>query len=80
MRCGGSNEGGEKMNNLSAMACKTVPVTIPPDGVAQYLLGLSRLCAEVARNPKLLPSFMRVLRLVPSTLAALQRAQRRLAA
>jgi hypothetical protein len=48
--------------------------------VRNYLLGLSRLALEVADRPSLLPVFLAVLRLVPATLAALQRAQRRLAA
>ncbi len=44
------------------------PVTIPRDHVSQYLLGLSALCAEVAREPRLLPSFVRILARVPSTI------------
>jgi hypothetical protein len=56
------------------------PVTIQHDRVARYLVALSSLCLEIARQPHLLPLFVQVIRLVPSTLAELQWAQRRLAA
>jgi hypothetical protein len=36
-----------------------------------YLQSLSRLCVEVAATPALLPTFLRVLRLVPATVAQL---------
>ena len=79
-------EAASVVNNLTPQGvipknvCTTAPTPIRPDGVSQYLLGLSSLCAEVARNPRLLPVFVRLLARAPSTLAALQRAQRRLAA
>ncbi len=44
-----------------------------------YLLALSRLCQEVAREPRLLPTFFAILRLVPSTVRELEQ-QRRVAA
>jgi hypothetical protein len=56
------------------------PVAIRQDQISRYLLGLAALCLEVSREPRLLPTFVRILARVPSTLAALQRAQRRLAA
>ena len=52
------------------------PVMIRQDHVARYLEGLAALCLEVARQPRLLPLFVRILKLVPGTLAELQRARR----
>jgi hypothetical protein len=45
-----------------------------------YLLGLSRLCAEVAREPALLPWFVQLIVKVPPTLLELRREARRIAA
>jgi hypothetical protein len=48
-----------------------------------YLRGLARLCEEVARQPRLLPVFVRVLAMAPATLRELLRRdcdQRRIAA
>jgi hypothetical protein len=42
-----------------------------------YMLGLSRLCAEVAGTPALLPVFLQVLRLVPVTIARFDRQLKR---
>jgi hypothetical protein len=44
------------------------------------LLGLAQLCAEVAERPYLLPVFLQVILLVPTTLASLRKDTRRLAA
>ena len=67
---------------------ETGPVTIPEvyrtvhqtsaahDCVAQYVKALGWLCVEVARQPKLLPVFLRLLTLVPRTVEQLQRARR----
>jgi hypothetical protein len=55
----------------AAMMIKSLrpaPVVIRQDGVARYLLGLSALCAEVARESRLLPTFVRILARVPATL------------
>jgi hypothetical protein len=52
----------------------------PVPSITSYLRAIARLALEVADRPSLLPVFLAVLRLVPSTIAALQRAQRRLAA
>jgi hypothetical protein len=41
--------------------------------VRRYLLGLLALCAEVADDPRLLPDLVRILRLVPPTLAQMLR-------
>jgi hypothetical protein len=38
-----------------------------------YLLALSKLAAEVGNNLRLLPSFISILRLIPSTVRALVR-------
>ena len=65
---------GHKPKNVSA----TAPTPIPRDHVSQYLLGLSRLCVEVARNPRLLPVFLRIVARVPRTIESLR--SRRLAA
>ena len=51
------------------------PVTVQRDHVRLYLLALSRLALEVSRNPRLLPSFLRIVARVPSTLAALEGAR-----
>jgi hypothetical protein len=48
--------------------------------VARYLLALAALARECADKPALWPVFLRVLRLVPSTVAELEREGRRLAA
>jgi hypothetical protein len=50
--------------------------------VRSYLMGLSRLCAEVSRDPRLLPEFLLIILRVPSTLAGLgcAKAKRRIAA
>ena len=61
-----------------AQAREPRPVTIRPDGVSQYLLGLAALCVEVARNPRLLPVFLRIVARVPRTIESLR--SRRLAA
>jgi hypothetical protein len=45
-----------------------------------YLLALSRLCREVADEPRLLLPFLRILAMVPATLRELQREQKRMAA
>jgi hypothetical protein len=45
------------------------------DHVGLYLEGLAALCLEVAR-PRLLPTFLCILALVPGTLADLQRSRR----
>ncbi len=50
----------------------TVPTPIRRPCVKSYLRSLSSLCVEVARSPQLLPSFVRILRLTPGTLAGLQ--------
>jgi hypothetical protein len=47
------------------------------DRIGDYLLGLSRLCLEVAREPWLLPLFVQLVALVPATIAALRREERR---
>ncbi len=60
------------MNNLPAIASRSAPVTIRPDGVAQYLLALASLCVEVARSPRLLPVFLHVIARVPSTVEQLR--------
>jgi hypothetical protein len=41
--------------------------------VTTYLRGLSMLCMECAAQPRLLPVFLRILAMVPSTVAELQR-------
>jgi hypothetical protein len=45
-----------------------------------YLRELSRVCAVVIREPRLLPVLIGILRLVPQTLMELRRVDRRLAA
>lgn len=47
------------------------------DRIARYLEGVARLCIEVSRQPELLPSFLAVVMLVPSTLAELAGAKRK---
>jgi hypothetical protein len=39
---------------------------------SQYLTALGKLCAEVARNPTLLPTFIAILKLVPGTVRELR--------
>jgi hypothetical protein len=39
--------------------------------IRRYLHALSKLCAEVAAEPKLLPTFLQILLLVPRTVAEL---------
>ena len=51
----------------------------PTPSVEGYLYQLALLCLEVIRRPSLLPVFLGVLRLAPSTIEAL-RAERKLAA
>jgi hypothetical protein len=43
-------------------------------------MGLSRLCAEVARRPELLPLLIGILRLAPGTIIGLGRERKRIAA
>ena len=43
------------------------------DRVDTYLLALGALCLELARAPRLLPVFLRVIQLAPSTVAELLR-------
>jgi hypothetical protein len=45
--------------------------------IERYLRGLGSLCSEVSSQPRLLPVFLAVLRLVPGTIAELQRESRR---
>jgi hypothetical protein len=44
--------------------------------ISGYLEALGTLCIETSRNPKLLPVFIAVLRLVPRTITELERAER----
>lgn len=44
------------------------PVTVQRDHVRLYLVALSRLALEVSRNPRLLPSFVRIVSHVPRTI------------
>jgi hypothetical protein len=46
--------------------------TAPTRGTV-YFEGLARLCIETSRNPRLPRSFWAVLKLVPATIATLQR-------
>ena len=46
--------------------------------IRAYLLGLSRLCAEVARRPELLRHFFQVVALLPQTIKALRNEAERL--
>jgi hypothetical protein len=48
--------------------------------VALYLEALAKVCLEVAAEPRLLPTFLRLVALVPATVAALRHEERRLAA
>jgi hypothetical protein len=50
--------------------------------IRAYLLGLSRLCIEVARDPRLLPKFLVIIALAPGTITGLAgaKAKRRIAA
>ena len=49
--------------------------------ISAYLMAPpSSLCLEVARQPRLLPVFFAILRLVPRTVAALEQQRRRVAA
>jgi hypothetical protein len=50
------------------------------DRISVYLRGLARLCAKVAARPELLPTFLRVLALVPGTVRELLRRELRRAA
>ena len=52
------------------------PTPIREDRVDTYLLALGALCLELARAPQLLPVFLRVIKLVPSTVAELRRSER----
>lgn len=55
---------------------KTLPAPTPirqEDRVSAYLVALGWLCLELARAPQLLPVFLRVIRLAPSTVAELRR-------
>ena len=47
------------------------------DCVGQYLEAIARLCLETARNPRLLPVFIEIAKLMPATLRELAGAQRR---
>jgi hypothetical protein len=49
------------------------------DHLTRYLLGLARLCCEVAYRPWLLPWFVQVIARVPATIMELRREARRLA-
>jgi hypothetical protein len=64
------------MNNLPAIASRPAPVAIQRDGVAQYLLALASLCAEVAREPRLLPVFLHVIAMAPRTIEQLRTRRR----
>jgi hypothetical protein len=46
------------------------------NAVSSYLHQLAWLCLEVSAKPKLLPTFLRILALVPSTITELQRSRR----
>jgi hypothetical protein len=49
--------------------------------ISRYLLSLSHLCREVSDKPALVPTFLRIVALVPQTIVDLQRADdRRMAA
>ena len=53
---------------------KSLPTPIrQEDRVSTYLLALGALCLELARAPQLLPVFLRVIRLAPSTVTELRR-------
>jgi hypothetical protein len=67
------------VSNLPAIASRSAPVAIRPDGVAQYLLAIASLCVEVARSPRLLPVFLRVIAMAPGTIEGLERVRRRAA-
>jgi hypothetical protein len=41
------------------------------EAIRRYLHALGRLCAEVAAEPKLLPTFLQILTLVPRTVGEL---------
>ena len=61
------------MNNLSAIASKSVPVAIRRDAcVRAYLRAIASLALEVAERPELLADFVAVIRLAPRTLLSLQ--------
>jgi hypothetical protein len=51
------------------------PVPIQRDRVAQYLESLGNLCMECARRPELLPTFLRIIAMVPKTIEAMLRAR-----
>ena len=48
--------------------------------VSQYLRAIAALALEVAEHPELLPLFVRIIALVPQTVAELSRDRRRIAA
>jgi hypothetical protein len=45
--------------------------------VSRYLMALAKVCAEVAAEPRLLPTFLRLIAMVPSTVETLERETRR---
>jgi hypothetical protein len=70
---------GAQVKNVGAIAPSFVPVRVQRDHVRLYLVALSRLALEVSRNPRLLPSFIRIVSRVPSTIEALRCERRRAA-
>jgi hypothetical protein len=52
----------------------------PDHRVRVCLQNLAALCCEVADRPWLLPTFLRIVALVPSTIVELTEARRRIAA
>ncbi len=55
---------------------RSLPAPTPirqEDRVDTYLLALGALCLELARAPQLLPTFLRLIKLVPRTVAELRR-------
>ena len=61
------------MGNIPKNVGTTVPTPIRPDGVAQYVEALGWLTLELARAPHLLPTFLRLIKLAPRTVAELRR-------
>ena len=75
-------EGGGQMRpigliqQIEAAEVPNLGTMVPIPSVEGYLHELAALCLEVSRKPTLLPVLIAILRLVPSTITALQRARR----
>ena len=64
------------MREEGAVVVRQTNSTPSVENISRYLAALGKLCAEVAADPRLLPTFLAILTLVPSTIRELQRSRR----